>query len=199
MAQIILLTKVIEVEFLRADGGAEMDQEALMEGLVKVADLINDTTWNEEQRQAFLSLQKVVFFEGVIPVNGYDLDRPCCDEDDRTFYWEANEFTANPDPKVRAHTLFHDCFHIVQYWRNETFAKDDQERIEREVEAIEKQIEVAEHLEAHPSYIQFLVNFKGSQEALDSRFAEGVSKKSDKDGLRIGHDKDKTRPPLVRT
>jgi hypothetical protein len=185
---VTILGKPVPVEFLVGEAPPfVMDEGALILGLEEVARLVNATEWTRQQRDTFNAVEKIVFFEGIITVNGYALDRPCCDEDDRVFYWEANEFMANPDRAVRAHTLFHDCFHIVQYWRNQTFAGSEDERVAREVEAIDRQIEVATRLGAHPSYITFLVNFKDDQERLKMRLAEGV---------RMHHDKDQIRPPL---
>lgn len=187
MPDLVILDKLVPVDFLVGQNPQfDLDETALTEGLEEVVHLINATAWTEEQRATFNALDRIVFFEGVIEVNGYLLDRPGCDEDDKIFYWEGNEFMANQDPKVRAHTLFHDCFHVVQYWRNETFARTEPERVAREVEAIERQIEVAERLQAHPSYITFLAAFRDDQDRLKKRLIEGV---------RMHHDKDETRPP----
>jgi hypothetical protein len=184
---VTILDKAVSVEFLVGEAPPfVMDRNGLLGDLAEVARLINATAWTAEQRGAFNALEKIVFFEGVIRVNGYSMDRPCCDEDDRIFYWEASEFMANTDRAVRAHTLFHDCFHIIQYWRNRTFANGETERLAREVEAIDRQIEVAQRLGTDQSYITFLVNFKNDQERLKRRLAEGV---------RMVHDKDEIRPP----
>jgi len=187
MPQVTILDKVVPVEFLIGEAPPfVMDQPALIRGLEDVAHLINTTAWEKEQSDTFNALKKIVFFEGIIEVNGHRLDRPCCDEDDQIFYWEANEFMANTDSKVRAHTLFHDCFHIIQYWRKRTFANGEKERIDREVEAIDRQIEVAQRLGAHQTYITFLEDFKNDQDRLSRRLAEGVQ---------MRHDKHEIRPP----
>src|SRR5438067_1039080 len=102
---VTILDKVVSVDFLVGEAPPfALDRNALLSGLADVVRLINATPWRAEQRAAFNALEKIVFFEGVIRVNGYSMDRPCCDEDDRIFYWEANEFMANTDPAVRAHT-----------------------------------------------------------------------------------------------
>ncbi len=187
--QVTLLDNLVPVDFLVGQNPPyALDKAALMQGLQEVVALINATAWTPEQRDTYRAIRKIVFFEGLIEVNGYQLDRPCCDEDDRIFYWEANEFMANTDRAVRAHTLFHDCFHVIQYWRRQTFAQSENERVAREVEAIDQQIEVAKRLGTYPASIAFLEAFKSDQSRLEARLAEGV---------RMHHDKDAVRSPVL--
>src|SRR4029079_11515817 len=97
------------------------------------------------------------FFAGQVMVNGYPMDRPCCDQDDAVFYWEAEEFMRNTDADVRANTFFHDCWHVVQF-RRDGYATEEPEQVAREVDAIEQQIAVGRTLEWDARGIAFVVD-----------------------------------------
>ena len=161
------------VVFVDGDAAPPMDRDLLLKGLQEVAALVNRTEWTEEQRSAFNGMLKVVFFQGAVDVNGYVLQRPGCDEKAATFYWEAVEFLENTDPGVRANTFFHDCWHVVQF-KADGYATPDQ-RVGREVDAIQRQIEVARRLNCRPEDIAYLQAFEDSQPKIVARLAEGVS------------------------
>lgn len=173
MSSVIILGQQKPVEFIDADPTRPLDREILLAGLEEVASLIAATTWTEEQRDAFDGMLRIVFFEGAAAVNGYELSRPGCDEKEATFYWEAVEFLANPDPRVRANTFFHDCWHVVQYKAN-GYANGDPERVAREVDAINRQIEVAERLQCRGEDIEYLRRFEDDQNRIQIRLAEGI-------------------------
>jgi hypothetical protein len=161
------------VAFIDADAASPMDRDLLLRGLQEAAELINRTEWTEEQRSAFNGMREIVFFQGKIDVNGYALERPGCDEKEAIFYWEAVEFLANPDPGVRANTFFHDCWHVVQF-KKDGYATPEQ-RVGREVDAIQHQIEVAKRLNCRPEDIAYLQAFEDSQPKIEARLAEGIS------------------------
>ena len=152
-----------------------LDEARLIEGAEEMAALINSCVWAEEQRSAFTGIKKIVFFEGKVVVNGHVMDRPCCDEDDAIFYWEAEEFERNTDADVRANTFFHDCWHVVQFKRaGNRFAKDQREQVEREVDAINEQLKVCETLGNSPHEIQHLIKFRDDHPEIVKRLKEGV-------------------------
>ena len=164
------------IEFLVGRNATrEMDEAALLQGAREMAALINGVAWPPEYRAAFEGMRKIVFFAGQVEVNGFLLDRPGCDEDDATFYWEAEEFMRNTDADVRANTFFHDCWHVVQFKRSgNQFARGQEERVSREVDAINQQIEVARLLGCDAREIAFLEEFRDSQPRIEARLAEGV-------------------------
>ena len=178
MAHIRILNAEVEIGFEVGENPLfEMDEEALLAGAQEMAGGINGLEWPEDHARAFESMKKIVFFEGRIRVNDWLVDRPCCDEDDAVFYWESSEFLANPDPSVRASTLFHDCWHVVQFKRDGGFARTEAERVDREIEAIDEQIQAAERLGCDASAITFLENFRADQKLIEVRLAEGVSRR----------------------
>jgi len=176
--RLALLDNELPVEFIDTDPDRRLDRPALMAGLREVADLINATTWTAAQRAAFLSMRKIVFFLGSAEVAGYELQRPGCDEAAAVFYWEVGEFLANTDAGVRANILFHDCWHVVQF-KALGFAADEDERVAREVDALERQVEVAEAMNCSPQDIQFLKDFAADQQAIKDRLAFGVENMHD--------------------
>lgn len=176
MASINVLGKTIQIEFqIGQDAKRTLDEAALTQGAQQMAALINSKIWTEDQKNAFTGIHKIVFFEGKVVVNGHVMDRPCCDEDDAVFYWEAEEFERNTDADVRANTFFHDCWHVVQFKRTgNKFAQGQQEQVEREVDAINEQLKVAEILGNSPGEIEFLRHFRDNQQGIIARLKEGV-------------------------
>jgi hypothetical protein len=172
-----ILSREVDVEFkVGLNAALAMDQAALTAGLDQMVALINSVAWPAQYAAAFEGMKKIVFFEGQVQVNTWLVDRPCCDEDDAVFYWEANEFMANTDADVHANTFFHDCWHVVQFKRNgNRYAKDEAERVAREVDAIEHQIEVARLLGCDEREIRFLEDFRDSQTRIIARLDEGVN------------------------
>jgi hypothetical protein len=170
---VVILDHDKPVEFIDTDPDRPLDPAALMSGLEEVAALINTTGWTVAQRAAFNGMQKIVFFLGSVEVGAYELKRPGCDEAGAVFYWEVGEFLANTDPGVRANIFFHDCWHVVQF-KADGFAADEDERVAREVDALNRQIEVAEAMNCYAADIQFLRDFAANQQAIRDRLAFGV-------------------------
>jgi hypothetical protein len=176
MGQVTILGHDVAIEFSIAGG----DTRPLLGGVQAMADLINARgPWLQDYADAYRGMNKIVFFRGTVQVNGYDMSRPCCDEDDRIFYWETDEFLRNMDADVHANTFFHDCWHVVQFNRDGGFAKSDDERVSREVDAINQQIAVARQLGCDDREVNFLVAFRNDQQKLKDRLAEGVHLRRD--------------------
>lgn len=170
-----ILGRKVRIDFIEGrDPAVGLDQPLLLQGVQEMAALIDRTEWTRKQRDCFRSMHGIVFFEGWIKVNGTEMDRPCCDEDDGVFYWEGNEFTFNMDPRIHAHTYFHDCFHVVQFKRDGDFARTEAIRLAREVEAIDRQLEVAAKLGCREADVKFLRDFQSDQGRLLARLKEGV-------------------------
>lgn len=177
MAEIEILGKTLAVDFVLGEGAAAdaLDEDALLAGARDMAALINSKDWPPHFRDAFREMVRIVFFEGKVEVNGHLMDRPCCDEDDAVFYWEANEFLLNSDADVRANTFFHDCWHVVQFkLAGRQFAYTEEERLRREVDAITHQIGVAHTLGCNADEIGHLEAFRGDQQRIAARLDEGV-------------------------
>ena len=176
MASIDILGTLIPIEFMIGeDAKRTLDQPKLIAGAKQMAALINSRIWTEEQRNAFTGIKKIVFFEGKVVVNGHVMDRPCCDEDDAIFYWEAEEFERNPDADVHANTFFHDCWHVVQFKRaGNKFAQGQEEQVEREVDAINEQLKVARILGNSPHEVEHLRKFRDNHPGILARLKEGV-------------------------
>ncbi|MEZ5654938.1 MAG: hypothetical protein R3E04_03455 [Sphingobium sp.] len=170
--KINLLGKNIRIEF--SNVGPDQQSEILSDLAVMVR-LINQTIWPPEYADAYRLMDKIIFFSGEVEVNTHLMSRSCCDEDDRIFYWEVdNEFLLNRDADVHGHTLFHDCWHIVQYIRDDGFARQRHVQIAREIEATNHQIKVAQLLGCDDREIDFLKNFRDDQSVILVRLEEGV-------------------------
>lgn len=178
MDSIKIFGKVVPIEFLEGEGAVlPMDEKDIVAGAKEMAELINSKQWTDEQARAFTAMNKIVFFEGKVDCDGHMIDRPGCDQDDAIFYWEANEFTANRDADVRGNTYFHDCWHVIQFRDSgNTYARGEDEMAAREVDAINRQIEVGKVLGNDEREIAFLENFRDDQRKIRERLREGVDK-----------------------
>jgi hypothetical protein len=175
MASIDILGKSVPIEFeIGEDARIEMDRGQLMADAEAMASLIGEKgPWRPEYAEAFQVMNRIVFFEGKVMVNGYEMDRPCCDQDDAVFYWESSEFNANRDADVHANTFFHDCWHVIQF-RADGYPRDEAEQSEREVDAISHQVEVARQLGCSDAEIAHLTRFAADPAAIETRIREGV-------------------------
>ena len=137
MASIDILGHSIPVEFTIGENpkGA-IDQPAILEKLEEMAALINSKSWPQNYAEAFRIMSRIVFFEGMIEVDGHQVERLGCDQDDAIFYWRAKEFTDNPDNDVHGNTFFHDCWHVVQFRAAGDYARGEEEQVAREIDAI---------------------------------------------------------------
>jgi hypothetical protein len=174
MASIDILGKQVPIEFIVGkDAAIQMNEGQLFADAKAMGDLINAKgPWKAEYADAFKAMNRIVFFEGKVMVNGYEMDRPCCDQDDAVFYWESSEFNLNRDADVHANTFFHDCWHVIQY-RGSGYPQPGQEA-EREIDAISHQVIVAAQLGCSDLEINHLKNFAGNPAAVEARLAEGV-------------------------
>jgi len=185
MASIDILGKFVPVEFEVGEGAEiEMDRDQIIADAEAMADLIKEKgPWRSEYADAFRAMNKIVFFEGKVMVNGYQMDRPCCDQDDAVFYWESSEFNAYRDADVHANTYFHDCWHVIQY-RAEGYPDQPGEDAEREIDAISHQVKVATQLGCSQAEVDHLTRFANDPQAVQARLSEGVRfAASDKPGL----------------
>lgn len=176
MTGIILFGQFVPVDFMRGEGASgTIDQAAILASVAEMEALINSCTFPQHYVDAFTGIRRIIFFDGQVRVNGHLMDRPCCDEDDAIFYWEIEEFLRNMDADVHANTLFHDCWHVVQFKRaGNRFAANQDEQLSREVDAIIQQIEVARTLGCAPHEIAHLERFLADHPAILARLSEGV-------------------------
>lgn len=178
MPSIDILGKQVPIDFVIGEGAAAgaLDEEKLLSGATEMAALIKAKDWPPHYRDAFRGMTRIVFFEGKVVVDGHLMDRPCCDQDDAIFYWEANEFQKNPDADVRANTYFHDCWHVVQFKQaGNKYAYTRADQVAREVDAITHQIGVAHMLGCSDHEIRHLEDFRADQRRIAERLDEGVN------------------------
>ena len=170
-----ILGKTVAISF--ADGQAidEDERERVLQGIDRMAGLINAIDWPADYADAYRRMNGIVFFDQPVEVNGYVMDRPCCDEDDAVFYWEIEEFLAYEDPDVHASTFFHDNWHVVQFAAaGNRYASGEDERLAREVDAVRHQIGVAHMLGCSDHEIGHLVTFSQDHARILARLDEGV-------------------------
>jgi hypothetical protein len=172
MASIQIIARDVPIEFVAIEPA---DQDAIVAQVGKMADLINAKDWPADYAAAYQVMNKIVFFRGTVSVGGYDLARPGCDQAAAIFYWQADEFMANSDADVHGNTFFHDCWHVVQFRRaGNAYAMGDTEPVEREVDAINQQIEVGKILGNDDRELKFLEDFRDDQQRIKDRLRQGI-------------------------
>jgi hypothetical protein len=73
MASIDILGHTIPIEFtVGRDPKQAMDETAILAKLGEMAELINAKPWPDSYTDAFRIMNKIVFFEGAIVVDGYE-------------------------------------------------------------------------------------------------------------------------------
>jgi hypothetical protein len=174
MASIVILDTDKPVEFVDTDPANPLDETDLMTRLGTVAKAINDAQWTPAQREAFNGMAKIVFFRGAVQVGDFQMTRPGCDQPNAAFYWEVGEFLAVDHAGVRANTFFHDCWHVVQFKNDGGLAADIDEAVEREIDAVNHQIEVAQVLDCYQADLDYLRGYENDRNAIRARLAQGV-------------------------
>ena len=177
MASIDILGRNIPVEFMTgSEPQLVMDEAAILEKLGEMAALIDSKAWPDQYADAFRIMNKIVFFEGMIEVDGHEVERPGCDQDDAIFYWRSKEFTDNPQNDVHGNTFFHDCWHVVQFRAAGDYARGEDEQVAREIDAINQQIAVGEILGNDEYELGYLRGFRDDQQRIKDRLREGIDK-----------------------
>ncbi len=148
-----------------------MDRQQILALAQSMAALVDSVDaqhgWSADEARAFRIMNRIVFFQGTVLVDGTEMDRPCCDQDDAVFYWEIAEFLINTQDDVHANTFFHDCWHVVQFRAaGNTYAYTEAEKVEREVDATTRQIEVARKLGCSADEVDYLIRFSSNREAI---------------------------------
>lgn len=170
-----ILGKEVAVSFAEGQPIGDDVRDRVLQGVDRMAALINSIPWPEDYANAYRSMNGIVFFDHPVEVNGYIMDRPCCDEDDAVFYWEIEEFVAYEDADVHASTFFHDNWHVVQFGAaGNRYADGEGERLAREVDAVRHQIGVAHMLGCSEHEIGHLVSFSQDHARILARLDEGV-------------------------
>jgi hypothetical protein len=180
MASIRILGKDIKVEFKRGKGASvDIIEPPILAAAEAMAALINGKRWPDDLAAAFVGVKKIVFFNGAVKVGKFMVARPGMDQPKATFFWEVEEFDRD-DADGHANTLFHDSWHLVQFKRaGNKAATAIEDRVAREVDAVNKQIEAARILGSAASDIEFLEKFRDDPATIRARLEEGISKAKD--------------------
>jgi hypothetical protein len=172
---ITILDHDVQVEFQGNDPARPLDPPDLLRRLTAMADAINAKTslWTDAQRKAFTGITRIVLFRGLVEVGGVAMGRPGCDLPNAIFYWQADEFLQVDHAGVRANTFFHDCWHLVQYAKS-GYPRTVEEGVDREVDAVDRQIEVARVLECYDADLEFLTDYEHDRPAIRARLDQGI-------------------------
>jgi hypothetical protein len=172
---ITILDQDVPVEFQDNDPAKPLPRADLLQRLTQMAGAIDakKDLWTPAQRGAFTGMNRIVIFRGLVDVGGVEMGRPGCDLPNKVFYWQADEFLQVDDAGVRANTFFHDCWHVVQYGKG-GYPKTTEEGVDREVDAVDRQIEVAQVLACYDADLKFLADYEHDRPAIRARLDQGI-------------------------
>lgn len=174
MDGLTIMDKIVPFSFLigKDPDKPDLDRDALRKAAGEMADAVHSVAWEAPYDQAFQAMNAIVFFNGSIPFNGATVSRPFSDQPNGVFYWQAGEFMNEWEPSWRATYYLHDCWHVMQF-RERGLSADLHEEIDREVDAMDRQIEVANILNCGPTLLKFLTDYRADRNAIEARIKDG--------------------------
>jgi len=126
------------------------------------------------QREVFGLVESVVIFVR----NRYQgrwLTRSYMATAERTFFWTLADFTAPGVAGPRRPTMyFHDGWHVRQHLVDGPPPNQTEILIDREQEATQAQLEVAEALGCDQPFLDYLGHYAANREAIRQRLSQGV-------------------------
>ena len=172
--QLNLLGK--SVELVRKPEVTESQWSVISERIDQFIDLTNsaDQRLTSDQKDVFRLTDKLVIFSEV-QFRTHRMTRSFMDVQNREFYWATPDLLSvgySAPPRVPCF-YFHDAFHVRQWIRQDRGARLDQ-RIAREREATDRQLEVAVIMGADQILIDDLTDYRNSDERIKARLSTGV-------------------------
>lgn len=148
--------------------------QAVSDAMTTMVTAINAAPLTDDDKRIFRLTNAVVVFDQEL-WRGQRISRSFMDQQARTFHWQVDEFLATSHtPETRASYYFHDCVHLDQYSRTGRAAKDLDEEVEREEEAVELQIAASRRLGCGQYFIDYLSGYEGHPDQIAERVKAGV-------------------------
>ena len=154
---------------------AELQRPAAERRFLEMADTINAVAdrLTPAQSETFRLTDTLTLFREKT-FRGRRMTRSFMDQRERNFYWTIKEFS-DWDPAPRRPTAyFHDAWHIRQFIELGEPPNDEAILIDREQDAMVRQLEVADILQCDQEMINFLSEYATSRERIRERLLSGV-------------------------
>jgi hypothetical protein len=133
--------------------------------------------WTAPQRAGFTALDAVVLFN-TVNWGGRQMSRPFTDQKKRTFYWQLDELLSpgvhGTAGERRPTFFFHDGWHVTQYVKQKGPSADLDEEVVREIDATDRQIEVANLLGCDSGFVAYLTAYRNDPKAIRDRILQGI-------------------------
>jgi hypothetical protein len=129
---------------------------------------------SQDQRATFTLTDHIAVFTQV-KHGPYVMTRSFMDETNRRFFWAYDDLTSagySPPNRIPCY-YYHDAHHIRQ-WLAGDRDSDLEKRVDREVEATLRQIEVAKAMRCDSAFIDWLTSYARDRDAIRARLYSGV-------------------------
>jgi len=131
--------------------------------------------YGPSEAAAFQALNAITLFSGSINFNDEQMSRSFTDQKTGTFYWLDTEIALYLSAPVMACYFFHDCWHMVQFKQDDGPAATLSDEINREVDAVARQVVVGGKLGVPQYVLDFLTKYGNDRAAIATRIGQGVN------------------------
>lgn len=160
--------------------------QAVSDAMTAMVAAINAAPLTDDDKRIFKLTNAVVVFDEEL-WHGQRISRSFMDQHARTFHWQVEEFLApTHTPETRASYYFHDSVHLDQFDRTGREARDVDEEIGREEEAVELQIAASRRLGCGDYFIDYLTGYEGHPDQIAERVRAGVMLAANKHCAKAG-------------
>ena len=168
-----ILGKRVELVIELVDAAAQ--KPAAERRFAEMADTINAVAdqLTPEQADTFRLTDRLTLFREKM-FRGFLMKRSFMDQRARNFHWTIDEFTQwDPAPR-RPTAYFHDAWHIRQFIDLGEPPNVESVLIDREQDAMARQLAVARILRCDQTMLDFLTEFANNRDSIRERLLSGV-------------------------
>lgn len=170
-AQILGQTVKLEIELPDADDH-RTEIETRFQSMAMAINRAKDA-FSPDQAKTFELTRTLTIFRSKT-FRGRHISRSFMDQRERNFHWTLGEYLAwDPEPR-RSTAYFHDAWHVRQFLSLGEPPNDEEILIDREVDAMAQQLEVARLMNADQAMIDFLKAFADDRERIRERLRSGI-------------------------
>ena len=129
--------------------------------------------WSDLETEVFRLTRKLVVFRKN-KYKGRTMSRSYMAQEERIFFWTYDEFRKwEPGPR-RPTAYYHDAWHVRQYLENGHPPDDTEVLIDREQDAMVRQLEVARKLNCDSVMISDLEDYSVNRSRIKARLSSGI-------------------------
>lgn len=168
-----ILGKSVEFDLELEDAEQQRARVTAMFG--EMVSLINGLAgrWSDRQADTFRLTNRFVIFRKN-EYRGRTMTRSYMAVRERDFFWTFDEFVKCEPGRRRPTAYYHDAWHVQQYLDHGPGPSDEEVLIDREQDAIRRQLEVADKLHCDAQLIAFLCRHANDREGIRELLRAGA-------------------------